>query len=449
MNLTARVLGRRPPALRPRLAVGASAISRTIGSVPEGRTWSQRSRQESRSPSRSSAAGVGEARAAAGRTAAGAPGRAVPWPSRSCTGGTRPPAATPLPQTWQGDARSRPPPAGASRPMCSAGSMTPPLPSPPITAPSSRMARATLASPTGARTSRAPRGAGRVLHHQAGRQVHHDGRRFRRSAASIQHGPDRERQRVVLADRLGPSRPPAPAGPRRDPPPGRRRRRVSRTSAPSSPRFSGTGSGAPREAAVGLQVDAAHPAAQPLEQRRDGGRAGAAHAVERDMEARGADGGDVDHRAARGPRRGAGRRPRGPRARRRSRPSPSAAGPASASARTRAPASASRKIPSGPTNLSAFHSIGLWLAVRISPAAGVVVLHRQLHRRRRHDAEVDDVHPHRHEPRRRGVGEHRPAGPRVAARGPRRPRLPRRAGSPPTSGPRRPAPRRDAPPARA
>jgi hypothetical protein len=43
-------------------------------------------------------------------------------------------------------------------------------------------------------------------------------------------------------------------------------------------------------------------------------------------------------------------------------------GPASASARTAAPASASRKIPSGPTSLSAFHSIGLWLAVRISPA---------------------------------------------------------------------------------
>ena len=36
--------------------------------------------------------------------------------------------------------------------------------------------------------------------------------------------------------------------------------------------------------------------------------------------------------------------------------------------RTAAPDSASRKTPSGPTSLSAFHSIGLWLAVRISPA---------------------------------------------------------------------------------
>ena len=44
-------------------------------------------------------------------------------------------------------------------------------------------------------------------------------------------------------------------------------------------------------------------------------------------------------------------------------------GPSSARARTRAPASASRKIPSGPTNLSAFHSIGLWLAVIASPPA--------------------------------------------------------------------------------
>ena len=60
MNLTARVRERRPTALPHRLVVGASAMSRTIGSVPEGRTWSQRSRQESRSPSRSSASASGK-----------------------------------------------------------------------------------------------------------------------------------------------------------------------------------------------------------------------------------------------------------------------------------------------------------------------------------------------------------------------------------------------------
>ena len=67
--------------------------------------------------------------------------------------------------------------------------------------------------------------------------------------------------------------------------------------------------------------------------------------------------------------------------------------PLSASARTAAPASPSRKIPSGPTNLSAFHSIGLWLAVRISPAPAML-LHRHLHRRRGHDTEVDDATTH-------------------------------------------------------
>src|SRR5690349_10933446 len=38
-----------------------------------------------------------------------------------------------------------------------------------------------------------------------------------------------------------------------------------------------------------------------------------------------------------------------------------------ARSRTRAPSTVSRKMPSAPTNLSAFHSIGLWLAVRMIP----------------------------------------------------------------------------------
>ena len=46
------------------------------------------------------------------------------------------------------------------------------------------------------------RGPGRILHDQAGREIHDHRRRSRAvTAASIQHSPDRERQRVVLADR--------------------------------------------------------------------------------------------------------------------------------------------------------------------------------------------------------------------------------------------------------
>jgi hypothetical protein len=41
----------------------------------------------------------------------------------------------------------------------------------------------------------------------------------------------------------------------------------------------------------------------------------------------------------------------------------------SRSARISAPCSASRNMPDGPMNLSAFHSIGLWLAVTASPPA--------------------------------------------------------------------------------
>ena len=43
--------------------------------------------------------------------------------------------------------------------------------------------------------------------------------------------------------------------------------------------------------------------------------------------------------------------------------------PSAASVTTCAPPSASRKMPSGPANLRAFHSIGLWLAVRTMPPA--------------------------------------------------------------------------------
>ncbi len=45
--------------------------------------------------------------------------------------------------------------------------------------------------------------------------------------------------------------------------------------------------------------------------------------------------------------------------------------------------------------------------------AGVVVLHRQLNRRRRGDADVDDVDPDRHQAGRCRPREHRPAGPGI------------------------------------
>ncbi len=43
--------------------------------------------------------------------------------------------------------------------------------------------------------------------------------------------------------------------------------------------------------------------------------------------------------------------------------------PCATSARISAPCAALRKRPSGPMNLSAFHSIGLWLAVMPMPPA--------------------------------------------------------------------------------
>ena len=227
------------------------------------------------------------------------------------------------------------------------GSMTPPLPSPPITAPSSRMARATLASPTGARTSRRPGSAGRVLDDQTGGQIDHDRGVCAGTAASIQHGADGERQRVVLADRLAPlvhQRQPVHV---RDPRPGRWPRPLSRTSAPSSPRFSGIGSGARGNRPSGSRLMPLHAAAEPLEQRRNGRGAGAAHAVERDMEPRRrmaatSISGSAEHgvEVARRPRRD-------PRAPRRGRPSPSAAAPARPARAPARPASASRKMPSG------------------------------------------------------------------------------------------------------
>ena len=92
------------------------------------------------------------------------------------------------------------------------------------------------------------------------------------------------------------SRPPAPGGPRRDPPRARCRRRVSRTSRPSSPRFSGTGSGGRGKRPSGSRL-------MPLTRqpsRSSSGRIATAPAPRTQSSAtwkpRRADRGDVDHR---------------------------------------------------------------------------------------------------------------------------------------------------------
>ena len=299
----------------------------------------------------------------------------------------------PLPQTWQGDARSRPPPA-AHRGRCAArGELRPPLPSPPIIAPSIPNGPSHVGLADRRADEAGPRRPRRILNHQAGGEVDHHGRVFSRALLRpIQHGPDRERQGVVLADRLAPSRPPAPADPRRDPPPGRSPRRSPAPARPSSPRFSGTGSGAPGKPAVGLQVDAAAPGSRAA-RAAAGWRWRRRRARSRGQHGSGARGSPRHRsRAAPGPRRGAGRPPRDPRAPCRCRPIPTRGGPWSASARTRAPASASRKMPSGPTNLSAFHSIGIVARGEDQAGAGVMMLHGQLDRGRRDHPQVDHVH---------------------------------------------------------
>ena len=254
--------------------------------------------------------------------------------------------------------------------MCSAGRMTPPFPSPPMTAPSSRMVRATLASPTGARRNRAP----------CARAPHPQPRGWSRGS--------RPRSAIL------PHRCAVPA------PPGRRRRGCSprRSACPrsstsasrstsgstampmsaptpgpageSSPRFSGTGSGARGKRPSVSRLIAGHPTAQ-APRAAAGWRCRPRRARSRAPRESGAAriALDVDHREARGPGRGAARRAsRSAAHRARPCPSPPAAGPLPpARAPRRRPRHRGRCRP-GPTNLSAFHSIGLWLAVSISPA---------------------------------------------------------------------------------
>ena len=124
-----------------------------------------------------------------------------------------------------------------------------------------------------------------------------------------------------------------------------------------------------RKSAVRLQVDRRHLAAEPLEQRRHDDRAGAAHAVERDLELARANPLDVEVRDRQDTfdvsRDAPGR--------------PSSTVPSLSHVARGIPLldqrahlgafGASRNRPVGPMNLSAFHSIGLWLAEIIRPPA--------------------------------------------------------------------------------
>src|SRR5258705_2034324 len=134
---------------------GASAMSRMIGSVPEGRTCSQRSGHASRNPSCVSTAASGNPRRNASYTGS----RRGPRGTFAFTivyRGARAMSSLTVTRSRASSDSTNPRATGASRPTCSAGYITPPFPSPPITDFSAMILRATWASPTGARTTRAP-----------------------------------------------------------------------------------------------------------------------------------------------------------------------------------------------------------------------------------------------------------------------------------------------------
>src|SRR5882724_9373712 len=134
---------------------GASAINRMIGSVFDGRTWSQRSRQARRRPSSVSTWASAKRRRSAAYTGSSAGPRATLAFTIAYRGAAATSSLTRLPSR-AGRVSSSAAATGASRPACRAGYITPPFPSPPITAPSRTMARATWTSPTGVRTTSAP-----------------------------------------------------------------------------------------------------------------------------------------------------------------------------------------------------------------------------------------------------------------------------------------------------
>src|SRR3989442_660049 len=135
--------------------VGASAISRMMGSVPEGRTCSQRSGHASRSPSWVSTAAPGNPRRRPSYTGSRRGPRGI-FAFTIVYRGARATTSLTVTRSRASSDSTSAAATGASRPTCKAGYITPPLPSPPITAFSSMILRATYASPTGARTTVAP-----------------------------------------------------------------------------------------------------------------------------------------------------------------------------------------------------------------------------------------------------------------------------------------------------
>ena len=165
--------------------------------------------------------------------------------------------------------------------------------------------------------------------------------------------------------------------------------------------------GLARKAAVGLEVDAAHPDAEPIEERQHGGSAGAANAIERDVEFARLDRADIDLGQARGSRRGGGaiapsscdsvpmRIPAGARR--------SGRRPGS---RTALPGVAIEEDPVGPDELERVPFDRIVAGREDQPGAGTMMLHRHLHGRRRHHADVDHVDADRLKPGRRRAREH-------------------------------------------
>ena len=326
MTLTARVLDPRPPALPLRMKSGPRRSSRTMGSVPDGRMCSQRSAHESRSPSRSSA--VASAKRRRNRSYSGpssGPRGPLGLHDGVAGGGVDQPSDR-YPRRGK-EMQDQGHPQGRVASDVERGEHDPAVPLPADHRPLVPYRTGDIGFADRSPHQRGPRGARRILNHQAGGKVHHDGRVFCRIAASIQHGADRERQGVVLPDRpagLVHHRQAVHVGIHRQPEVGAALLGPAR---PSSPRFSGTGSGGRGNLPSGSRLIPLTRQPSRSSSGSDGDRPRSAHAVDRNMEAAAPNGGNVDHRQLEDgvevplpPRRG-------PRAPRPVRPSPLAAAP--------------------------------------------------------------------------------------------------------------------------
>ena len=236
--------------------------------------------------------------------------------------------------------------------------------------------------------SRAPAGAGRILDNEAGRQVGHDDGACLPPVAGAHPAPPGRRRPGCSPHRSARrARPPGPAGPRPGPPPVRCPRPLSRTSRPSSPRFSGIGSGARGNRPSVSRLIPVTRQPQPLEQRRDGRAAGAPDAVQRHVEA---------PRAGWPRRRSIGSASTASRCRAiasgSSRTFPMPSQPCARRAplgqrRARAaPALAVEEDPVRPDELQGVPLDRVVAGGEDQAGAGVVVFDRELDRRRRHDA---------------------------------------------------------------